>query len=45
MAEHFKQIDTPAWIAHVIVPLAFALISYRFACLALGRLFAGKEPA
>lgn len=23
-------IDTPAWIAHVIVPLAFALISYRF---------------
>jgi C4-dicarboxylate transporter DctQ subunit len=23
-------INTPAWIAHVIVPLAFALISYRF---------------
>lgn len=23
-------IDTPAWIAHIIVPLAFALISYRF---------------
>lgn len=23
-------IDTPAWIAHLIVPLAFALISYRF---------------
>lgn len=23
-------IDTPAWIAHLIVPLAFALIAYRF---------------
>ena len=38
-------IDTPAWIAHVIVPLAFALISYRFACLALGRLLAGDKSA
>ena len=38
-------IDTPAWIAHFIVPLAFALISYRFACLALGRLSAGKDSA
>jgi len=24
-------IDLPAWIAHLIVPLAFALVSYRFA--------------
>ena len=23
-------IDTPAWIAHIIVPLAFALTGYRF---------------
>ncbi len=23
--------DTPAWIAHLIVPLAFAMLSYRFA--------------
>lgn len=23
-------IDTPAWIVHVIVPIAFALLSYRF---------------
>jgi len=23
-------IDTPAWIAHLIVPVAFALIAYRF---------------
>jgi C4-dicarboxylate transporter DctQ subunit len=38
-------IDTPAWIAHLIVPLAFALISYRFACLALGRLVAEKDSA
>ena len=38
-------IDTPAWIAHVVVPVAFALISYRFACLAAGRLISGKDPA
>lgn len=34
----------PAWIAHVIVPLAFALISYRFGILVLSQsyqLFAG----
>ncbi len=24
-------IDVPAWVAHLIVPLAFALLSYRFA--------------
>jgi TRAP-type C4-dicarboxylate transport system substrate-binding protein/TRAP-type C4-dicarboxylate transport system permease small subunit len=29
-------IDTPAWIAHVIMPLAFALIAYRF-FVAVGR--------
>ncbi len=23
-------IDTPAWIAHVVVPVAFALLSYQF---------------
>ena len=23
-------IDTPAWIAHVVLPAAFALVSYRF---------------
>ena len=23
-------VDTPAWIAHIIMPVAFALISYRF---------------
>lgn len=28
-------IDTPAWIAHAIVPLAFLLISYRFVVLVL----------
>ncbi len=27
--------DTPAWIAHVIVPAAFALVSYRFVILAI----------
>lgn len=29
-------VDTPAWLVHVIVPLAFALISYRFV-IAAGR--------
>lgn len=24
-------IDTPAWVMHVVVPVAFALVSYRFA--------------
>ena len=24
------MVDTPAWIAHSIMPVAFALISYRF---------------
>ena len=36
-------IDTPAWMAHVIVPFAFALISYRFVCLAVGRVIGGKD--
>ena len=27
-------VNTPAWIAHVVLPLAFALISYRFFILA-----------
>ena len=29
--EDTVMIDVPAWIAHLIVPLAFALVSYRFA--------------
>lgn len=29
--EDMVLIDVPAWIAHLIVPLAFALVSYRFA--------------
>jgi len=28
-------VDTPAWIAHIVVPVAFALVSYRFIVLAL----------
>lgn len=31
-------VDTPAWIAHVVVPLAFALVSYRFVVLAAKRI-------
>lgn len=33
-------VDTPAWIAHSIVPLAFALIAYRFV---VGALATGAE--
>jgi len=28
-------VNTPAWIAHIVIPVAFALISYRFVVLAL----------
>ena len=28
-------VDTPAWIGHIVVPVAFALVSYRFIVLAL----------
>jgi len=28
-------VDAPAWIAHVVLPVAFALISYRFLVLVL----------
>jgi len=42
-------IDTPAWAAHVVVPAAFALISYRFlvnvALLLHASLGAGREEA
>ena len=40
-------VDTPAWIAHVVVPLAFALVSYRFVILAIksvGDIVTGAEP-
>lgn len=30
-------VNTPAWIAHSIMPAAFALISYRFMVAALGQ--------
>lgn len=39
-------IDTPAWLAHAIMPAAFALISYRFLVAVIRQsgdlLFAGK---
>ena len=31
-------IDTPAWIMHVVVPVAFALVSYRFSINVIGNL-------
>lgn len=31
-------IDTPAWVAHIIVPIAFILVCYRFLVLVLLRL-------
>ena len=33
-------INVPAWIAHVVVPGAFALISYRFAVSVIREIFA-----
>jgi TRAP-type C4-dicarboxylate transport system permease small subunit len=33
--EDTVMVNTPAWIAHVIMPTAFALISYRFLVAAL----------
>ena len=41
-------VDTPAWLAHVIVPLAFALVSYRFVILAVkdvGKIVRSDEEA
>lgn len=32
-------IDTPAWLAHGVLPLAFALVSYRFGIAALSDLY------
>ncbi len=32
-------VDTPAWVAHIIVPIAFALVCYRFLVLVLLRLY------
>ena len=32
-------INVPAWMAHVIVPAAFALISYRFAVSVIREVF------
>lgn len=43
--EDMVLIDVPAWIAHLIVPLAFAIMSYRFAvliCWGIYRLVTGE---
>jgi TRAP-type C4-dicarboxylate transport system permease small subunit len=40
--------NTPAWVAHLVVPVAFALISYRFAVSVLQTAvenFVGKKGA
>ncbi len=45
--EETVLIDTPAWIAHLIIPLAFALISYRFvvgAAVEVLYVSLGKKP-
>jgi len=41
-------IDTPAWVAHLVVPVAFALLSYRFLVLVLQTVvenFVGEKEA
>ena len=46
--EDIVLVDTPAWVAHMIMPLAFALISYRFIVNVLTKLHAlvyGLEEA
>ena len=37
-------IDTPAWIAHAVIPAAFALMSYRFVVGAVARIANIKLP-
>ncbi len=40
-------VDTPAWLAHSVVPIAFALSAYRFLILVfrhIGDLIAGNSP-
>ncbi len=37
-------VDTPAWIANLIVPLAFLLVSYRFVVGAAAGLFGVRLP-
>ncbi|MEM8815024.1 MAG: TRAP transporter small permease [Pseudomonadota bacterium] len=37
-------IDTPAWIAHSIMPLAFMLLAYRFVVSSLSLLTAQRRP-
>ena len=32
-------IDTPAWLAHIIVPIAFVLVCYRFLVLVLLKIY------
>ncbi len=32
-------IDTPAWLVHVIVPLSFALVGYRFVVLVITQVY------
>jgi TRAP-type C4-dicarboxylate transport system permease small subunit len=46
--EDIVLVNTPAWVAHMIMPLAFALISYRFIVNVLTKLHAlvyGLEEA
>ena len=37
-------IDTPAWLAHAVIPAAFALMSYRFVVGAVARVANIKLP-
>lgn len=44
--EDVVLVDTPAWIAHVVIPAAFVLISYRFIVLAVrtvGEIVTGSD--
>jgi len=36
--EDVVLVNTPAWIAHAVIPAAFLLISYRFVILAVKKI-------
>ena len=42
--EETVLINTPAWIAHVVVPVAFAIMAYRFVVLVIAEI-AGVDTA
>ena len=38
-------IDTPAWIAHIVIPVSFAIVAYRFVVGAIKKAFGADDDA